>query len=95
VSTFYEGTVSKIRIADGAILATVTLGSLPEGMVSDGQHLWVALADARRVATLRLKDAVPDRAVKVGPGPVAVAFDGSSIWVANNGSNTVCKITPP
>ena len=34
------------------------------------------------------------RLLKVGNAPWGVCFDGTNIWIANEGSNSVSKITP-
>ncbi|MTA13398.1 MAG: hypothetical protein F2534_12430 [Actinobacteria bacterium] len=60
----------------------------------DGSHIWVPSRQNPVVSRVDIANpADPPVQVTVGSLPYGVAFDGEAVWVANEGSNTVTKIT--
>ena len=86
--------VTKLRLTDGAILATARVGQNPQQLAFDGTNIWVTnYYPNSTVMRLRAHDGVRQNAYGTGIDPEDILFDGTSIWVANYGSGTVSKIT--
>jgi outer membrane lipoprotein-sorting protein len=89
------GTVSKLRLSDGAGLGTFNVGSAPVFASFDGSNIWVGNRDSNNVTKLRASDgAVLGTFPTGGTAPQWLAFDGANIWVTNTYSNTVVKMRP-
>jgi DNA-binding beta-propeller fold protein YncE len=63
-----------------------------EGLVFDGNHIWVANFGSNNVTKLRASDGAVLGTFSVGMGAQGMAFDGANIWVANTVSQTVSKL---
>jgi len=88
-----SGTVSKIRVSDGALLGTFsTGGAQPYAAAFDGANIWVTNALSGTVSKIRAADGANLGTFATGANADGVAFDGSNIWVANAFSNTLSKI---
>jgi hypothetical protein len=89
------GTVSKLRLSDGAALGTFNVGSAPVFASFDGSNIWVGNRDSNNVTKLRASDGtVLGTFLTGGSAPQWLAFDGVNIWVTNSNSNTVVKMKP-
>jgi hypothetical protein len=88
------GSVSKIRVSDGALLGTFSVsGGEALGVAFDGANIWVACGDfSRRLVKLRASDGVNLGGVTLPVDPFSLAFDGSHIWATTGGTNTVTKV---
>jgi hypothetical protein len=87
-----DGTVTKLRAADGAVLGTFKVGNTPYGVTCDGANMWVSNSGDGTVTKLRESDGKVLGTFKVGSSPFWMAFDGEDIWVANSGEGTVSKV---
>jgi len=92
VTESVSNTVSRWRVADGALLGRYPVGHYPIGMAFDGARLWVACRNDNAVRVLRMTDGTLLRTIAVGTQPNGVSFDGRHMWVTNDGSNDVTKI---
>ena len=76
----------------GNLISTISLpGANPEGIVFDGEYMWVA-NNGNNTNTVSKFDAASMTLVgsyPVGHAPDGVAFDGANIWVTNSESNNV------
>ncbi len=73
---------------------SIAVGQGPEGVTSNGTHIFVANQFSNTVTKLRASDGALAGTFAVGHCPVALAFDGAYIWVANYLSNNVMKLDP-
>lgn len=89
-----SGSVTKVRVSDGANLGTFTTGGNPAGMAFDGLNIWVSnnYGSENYVTELRASDGANLGTFTVGLDPTAIAFDGANLWVANQGANYVTKL---
>jgi len=80
----------------GALTATVTVGTSPEGVAitPDGSYAYVANEGSETVSVIEISTNTVTATVAVGTDPTAVAItpDGSYAYVANQGSGTVSVI---
>lgn len=86
-----DGTVTKLRANDGAVLGTFTVGMNPTAAVFDGANIWVNALD-NTLTKLRASDGAVLGTFSVGATPSGIAFDGSHIWVAQSNDNTVTQL---
>ena len=87
-----DGTVTKLRAADGTSLGTFKVGNLPNGVTFDGANVWASNGADNTVTKLRASDGKNMGTFKVGQMPFWMAFDGENIWVANFNDGTVSKL---
>ena len=94
VSRSLFGSVSKIRVNDGAVLGTFSVtGGEALGMAFDGANIWVACGDfSRSVVKLRASDGQNLGGFTLPVDPFGLAFDGSHIWATLGANGTVAKI---
>src|SRR4029077_9301243 len=81
-----EGTVSKLRASDGAVLGNFEVGGLPTGVAFDGANMWVTdNSYDGRVCKLRASDGKILGTFSLGANsfPFWLAFDGEDLWVAD------------
>src|SRR5262245_11504367 len=87
------GTVSVIDTAVNTGVATVPVGSLPEGIAvtPDGKHVYVANGNSNTVSVIDTATNTVVATVPIGFGPVGVAVtpDGKHVYVANGNSQGV------
>lgn len=87
-------TVLRVDAPNGRIVATIGVGSNPEGILIALGRVWVTNRGSNTVseidpATNTITDVIP-----VGAGPLGIVAAGGAIWVANDGSGTVTRIDP-
>jgi len=75
-----SGVRARPRPAD----TTIPVGRQPEGLVSDGRHVWVANNRSNSVTKIRSADGAVLGEFRVGGGPMGLAWDGAHVWVANH-----------
>jgi len=63
----------------------------PQGLLFDGEFIWVVDVGADSVIKMSLDGVVLAR-TEVGLFPRALAFDGEKVWVANAGHNTISTL---
>jgi len=88
-------TLSRIRVSDGMVLGTYSLGSNvdPRGIAFDGGYLWITLYNWTRI--LRVDPSTPGRPPEefdVGHHSLDLAFDGAHIWLTHPNDNLVTKL---
>lgn len=86
-----DNTVSKIRPADGVVVATYPVGQAPIGVAVDGQQVWVGNSASATVSRLRATDGLLIETVNVGQNPAGILVANGFVWVANFDSNTVAR----
>ncbi len=91
-----SGTVSVIDTATDAVVATVTVGTSPDGVAvsPDGSRVYVANLGSGTVSVIDTATDTVAGTVNVGTFPVGVAVspDGSQVYVADDVGNTVSVI---
>jgi YVTN family beta-propeller protein len=87
-----------VSSADAAgVIRTIPVGSLPEGVSSDGTHVWVTNEEEETVREIEASSGnvirtIPLGIYPVGSYPVGVSSDGTHVWVTNPGDDTVSEI---
>ena len=84
--------MTKLRKADGAVLGSYPVGSIPIGITFDGNNMWVTSLGNDDVTKIRATDGAVVGHFAVGRDPYYCAFDGSNIWVSNGLDRTVTKL---
>lgn len=74
------------------ILARVSVGRYPFGVVWDGQNIWVTNYEDNTVSKIRTSTSTVVGTYAVGSHPRGVILVGNYILVANEGSNTITKL---
>jgi YVTN family beta-propeller protein len=91
-----NGTVSVIDISTMSVLATITVGKLPQGATvsPDGNRVYVCNTDDGTVSVIDTATNTVIATITVGTAPLMAAAspDGSKVYVANSGTNTVSVI---
>jgi YVTN family beta-propeller protein len=75
-----------------SLMQTIAVGSQPNGVSSDGTHVWVANNGSNAVSELNASTGSVVQTISVGTGPAGVSSDGTRVWVANNFDNTVTEL---
>ena len=78
-----EGTVSEIEASSGTVIRTIHVGGEPEGVSSDGTHVWVTNGGAGGVSEIEASSGTVIRTIHVGDDPDGVSSDGTHVWVTN------------
>jgi DNA-binding beta-propeller fold protein YncE len=91
VSISNNNSLMKFRASDGALLATIQVGSAPNRIVFDGANIWVANAFSNNVMKLDPGTGTVLGTFTVANGPSDMIFDGANIWVAS-GVGSVTKL---
>jgi YVTN family beta-propeller protein len=74
-----------------AVVKTIPVGPAPEGVSSDGTHVWVANFGGNTVSEIDASTGTVVNTIPVGSEPEGVSSDGTHVWVANGGG-TVSEI---
>ncbi len=82
-----------------SVIRTIPVGSFPEGVSSDGTHVWVAnyggpYGGGDTVSDIEASSGTVIRTIHVGNDPWGVSSDGTHVWVTgdNSGEGTVSEI---
>ncbi len=88
------GSITRLRVSDGATVGTFAAGPSSLRAAFDGASIWVTNFSENTVTRLRASDGVNTGVFPAGANPAAIAFDGASLWVVNGNEfvNTVTKI---
>ncbi len=73
-------------------IRTIPVGLHPEGVSSDGTHVWVANFGEGTVSEIGASSGEVIRTIPVGHEPEGVSSDGTHVWVTNFGEDTVKEI---
>src|SRR5204862_7685566 len=81
-----EGTVAKVDLRSGRVVAKVTTGSAPRSMTiaPDGRSLYVVNYESNTVSKLRTRDMRVLQTVPTNAHPIGIAYDDATgdVWVA-------------
>ena len=88
-----------LRIRTGLVrrpgaAATITVGTQPIGVASDGTNIYVTNQGSNSVSVIDPATNTEPTTITVGTNPEVVAYDGTNIWVTNNGDDSVSKLIP-
>ncbi|MFF1745259.1 YncE family protein, partial [Streptomyces mirabilis] len=96
VTNQQDNTLSVIDAHTYKVLATVRIGTAPEGVAvtPDGRNVYIANNGSAQVSVLDTRNNKITTTVSVEKSPTGVSItpDGRSLYVANGGSNTVSVI---
>jgi YVTN family beta-propeller protein len=84
--------VSVSAAAAEGIVATIPVGEVPEGVSSDGTHVWVVNGGEDTVSEIDAASGEVIRTIPAGESPFGVSADGTHVWVTNTGEGTVSEI---
>ena len=79
-------------VSAAAVVKTITVGSAPEGVSSDGTHVWVANLGGGTVSEIDASTGTVVKTITVGSEPEGVSSDGTHVWVANSNGDRVSEI---
>src|SRR5271169_3505275 len=71
-----------------AHLGTFAVGGQPNGILFDGQNIWVTISP-NTISKLRASDGKVLGTFATGSAPWWPAFDGKNVWIPNASSGTV------
>jgi len=66
-----------------SVVQTITVGSAPYGISSDGTDVWVTSDSDNTVTEIDASTGAVVQTIAVGDGPVGVSSDGTDVWVTN------------
>lgn len=72
-----------VSSAATGIIRTIPVGGAPDGVASDGTHVWVANAPSGSVSEIEASNGTVIRTITLGGRPYGVSFDGPHVWVTN------------
>ena len=75
--------VDSLPASAATVVQTIGVGSLPEGVSSDGTHVWVTNHNDNTVTELDASTGVVVQTIGVGSFPEGVSSDGTHVWVVN------------
>ena len=85
-----DGTVSRVRGSDGALLRTYTGLTNPVGVAMAAQRVWVTGGSVPgklySIDPAAASSQAPLAMATLGNVPLQIAFDGANLWTANAGS---------
>jgi YVTN family beta-propeller protein len=74
------------------VIKTITVGSVPRAVSSDGTHVWVTDWGENTVSEIEASSGKVINTIKVGEKPYGVSSDGTHVWVTNLADGTVSEI---
>jgi YVTN family beta-propeller protein len=87
--------VSRIDLATGHTVATITVGRAPLDLAATPGAVWVPNAGGGGDSVTRIDphtNRLAGRPVRTGASPQSLAVGGGSLWVANHDARTVSRI---
>jgi YVTN family beta-propeller protein len=91
-----DDTVSRIRVADGTVTATIAVGDYPDGVdiSPDGSFAYVTNLWSNTISRIRTSDDTVIATTGIGrfPSSVAISPDGSFAYVTSAGADAVQRI---
>jgi outer membrane lipoprotein-sorting protein len=76
------------------VVNTITVGSNPKGVSSDGTNVWVTNSNSSNVSQISCSSGNVVKTITVGSNPQGVSSDGTNVWVTNsNTSSSVSQIS--
>jgi YVTN family beta-propeller protein len=95
LGTPHKDAVTRIDLATGRTVATVTVGRAPLDLVATPGTVWVPNAGGGGDSVTRIDpqtNRLVGRPVTTGASPQSLAVGGGSLWVANHDAATVTRI---
>jgi DNA-binding beta-propeller fold protein YncE len=90
-----KDTVTRIDLATGRTVATITVPRAPLDLAATPRAVWVTNAGAGGASVARIDprtNRLLGRPVRTGASPQSLAVGGGSLWVANHDAATVTRI---
>lgn len=87
--------VSRIDLATGRRVATITVGRAPLDLAATPGAVWVPNSGGGGDSVARIDpqtNRLADRPIRTGASPQSLATGGGSLWVANHDAQTVTRI---
>jgi len=75
-----------------SVTNTISVGSSPYEITSDGTHVWVTNSGNNTVSEIDASTHSVISTISVGRFPCGITSDGTHVWVANKDDNTVSEI---
>ncbi len=75
-----------------AVVKTIPVGAAPEGVSSDGHHVWVGNFGGNTVSEIDALTGTVVKTIPVGSEPEGVSSDRTHVWVANSNGGTVSEV---
>ena len=95
VSNRNGASVTVIDPTDNSTVTSLSVGTTPEGMASDGTQIFVANFGDDTVSVYdRSASFASETVINVGTDPYEVMYSGRYVYVSNSGSNNVTVIDP-
>ena len=86
--------ISDSPLASAAtVVQTINVGDSPNGVSSDGTHVWVTNSEDNTVTELEASTGAAVQTIGVGSEPNGVSSDGTHVWVANQNDSTVTELS--
>jgi YVTN family beta-propeller protein len=95
LGTPHKDAVTRIDLATGRTVATLTVGRAPLDLAATPGAVWVTNSGAGGDSVVRINpttNRVAGRPVRTGASPQSLAVGGGSLWVANHDAGTVTRI---
>lgn len=70
-----------VSLASTGVIRTIDVGLRPDGVFSDGTHVWVTSAVENNVSEIEASTGTVIRTIDVGNWPYDVSADGTHVWV--------------
>jgi YVTN family beta-propeller protein len=89
--------VTRIDLASGRTVATITVGRGPLDVAATPRTVWVTNSGGGGDGVARIDphtNRLAGRPVRTGDSPQSLAVGGGSLWVANHDARTVTRIDP-
>jgi YVTN family beta-propeller protein len=94
VSSYFDGTITRIDPANGKVLAEITTEQGPQIMAEAGGLLWVSCTDTDTVNAIDPATDEVVATVDTAVTPDGLAFDGTTLWVATEIGPELTGIDP-
>jgi YVTN family beta-propeller protein len=72
----------------------VSLGESPSAMTFDGQQIWIATREDKRIRAIDPATGLVRTTISVSGVPNAIVADGTRLWIASNTDNIVQSLNP-
>jgi YVTN family beta-propeller protein len=86
------GCVAASSAAASEVINTITVGSDPRGVSSDGTHVWVTNTGEDTVSEIEASSGKVINTIPGGKVTTGVSSDGTHVWVTNDDEDTVSEI---
>jgi hypothetical protein len=94
ISNAGDGTITKLRPSDGAVLGTFQVGPAPGKSIRMGDSVWIADSQANTLWRIDANTGALIQTYPVRRPPVGMVSDGTNLWVSYNSEWAVGEIDP-